>query len=97
MIAATVTECPDVIALHPGGLTPVATYLPGRRVVGVQTDDEHIRVAVVGALGVPVPELVVQIRQALAPFALGRSVDIHVADLEERPVAAPPVRPARRP
>lgn len=89
VIAAAVLACPGVVALHHGGTVAVATYLAGRRVVGVQVGEERIRVAVVATLGVPVAVLDDGIRRALAPFALGRAVDIHVADVAPPPVAVP--------
>ena len=82
LIAAAVLRCPAVVALHPGGHRPVATYLPGRLVSGVHVDDHTIRIAVVGVMGVPVMELDAQVRRAVAPYALGRPVDVHVADIQ---------------
>lgn len=89
LIAAAVLTCPAVVALHPGGLRPVATYLLGRRVAGVHVDDHQIRIAVVGVLGVPVAELAAQVRAATAPYALGRPVDVHVADVQPLTTAGP--------
>ena len=81
LIAAAVRGCPAVAALDGGGLHMVATYLPGRRVVGVRTDEQSVEIAVVGVLGVPVTTLDRQVRAAVAPLAAGRRVDLHVADL----------------
>ncbi|SDB84807.1 hypothetical protein SAMN05216410_0420 [Sanguibacter gelidistatuariae] len=82
LIAAAVLRCPAVVALHSGGHRPVATYLPGRRVAGVHVDDRGIQIALVGVIGVPVTELAAQVRSAVAPYALGRPVDVHVADVQ---------------
>lgn len=82
LIAAAVLRCPAVVALHPGGHRQVATYLPGRRVAGVHVDDDGIRIALVGVIGVPVRELDAQVRSAVAPYALGRPVDVYVADIQ---------------
>ncbi|NMR20082.1 hypothetical protein HIR71_07590 [Cellulomonas fimi] len=91
LIATAVLGCPAVVALDTGGLRMVATYLPGRRVVGVRTDEQLVEVAVVGALGVPVTGLDRQVRAAVAPYAAGRRVDLHVADLADPSVVAVPV------
>ncbi len=81
-VAAAVLGCPAVADLHGGGMRQVATYLPGRRVNGVQVDDERLQVAVVGVWGISVHELDEQVRAAVAPLALGRPVHILVADLQ---------------
>jgi len=81
-VAAATLECPAVAGLHPGGTKFVATYLPGRRVVGVRADNDRVLVSVVLALGASVPRLERQIREALAPLVGGRYVDVHVADVE---------------
>lgn len=92
-IAAAVRTAPAVAALHGGGLRPVVTLLPGRRVEGVQVTDERITVSVVVAQGVPITALTDQVRRRIAPLAGGRPVDVHVADLqlaaEEQPALPP--------
>ncbi|WNV75119.1 hypothetical protein [Geodermatophilus sp. DSM 44513] len=93
VIAAAVRAAPAVAGLHAGGLRPVVTLLPGRRVDGVQLTDERVTVSVVAARGVPLPLLGEQVRTRVAPLAGGRPVDVHVADLqlpgEERPALPP--------
>lgn len=84
-VAAAVQSCSGVVSLSSGGLRPVATYLPGRQVTGVDVDDQRIRVAVVGALGMPIPVLAAQVRAALVPFAGGRVVDVDVVDVQPLP------------
>ena len=92
-IAAAVRSAPAVAALHSGGLRPVVTLLPGRRVEGVQVTDDRVTVSVVVAQGVPIAVLTDQVRARVAPLAGGRPVDVHVADLqptdEERPALPP--------
>lgn len=80
-VAAAVSACPGVVSLHAGGLRQVATYLPGRRITGVRLSEETIEVALVTRFGVPVTEVDAQVRVALAPYARGRAVDVHVADI----------------
>jgi len=88
-VAAAVLACPAVLELHAGGLRQVATYLPGRRVSGVRTDEEVIQVSVVAAAGVPLPAVATQVRAAVAPLAGRRPVDVHIADVALAAVAAP--------
>ncbi len=81
-IAAAVLACPAVAALYGGGPVQVATFLPGRRVEGVQLADDRVRVAVVAAYGVPMIVLAEQVRAAVSPLAGGRPVDLHIGDLQ---------------
>lgn len=80
-VAAAVLACPAVVSLHGGGPRRVATYLPGRRIVGVRLDEASLDVAVTAAWGVPVADLDAQVRAALAPYAANRAVSVHVADV----------------
>jgi hypothetical protein len=82
VIAAAALACPAVAALHGGGPRVVATYLPGRRVEGVRVEDDRVLVSVVLVYGVHVRTLERQVRNALAPHVDGRSVDVHVADVQ---------------
>lgn len=81
-IAAATRGCPAVGELHEGGTRAVATYLPGRRVVGVRVEDRRVLVSVVLAPGSSVRSLETQVRSALAPLVQGRQVDVHVADVQ---------------
>jgi hypothetical protein len=81
LVAAAVLACPAVVALHAGGFREVATYLPGRRVVGVRTEDTAVEVSVVATAGLKLPAVAAQIRSALAPLAGGRRIDVHIADI----------------
>ena len=84
-IAAATRTCPAVADLHEGGTRAVATYLPGRRVVGVRIEDDRVTVSVVLAYGASVQSLEKQVRTALAPHVEGRRVDVHVADIRTEP------------
>ena len=81
-IAALVMACSAVAALHEGGNRAVATYLPGRRVVGVRVEDQRVIVSVVLASGSSVRTLESQVRSRLARHVRGRRVDVHVADVQ---------------
>jgi hypothetical protein len=81
-IAAAVTACPAVAGLHEGGTRAIATYLPGRRVLGVRVEDQRVLVSVVLASGSSVQMLEAQVRNGLAPHVRGLRVDVHVADVQ---------------
>lgn len=97
-VVAAVLACPAVVSLDAGSVARrTVTYLPGRRIEGVHVDDDRIAVSVVGVHGIPVGLLADQVRAAVAPFAAGRAVDVHLADvrpLEDAPAALPPGPPA---
>ena len=80
-LAAATLDCPAVAGLHPGGTKFVATYLAGRRVVGVRAEDDRVLVSVVLAHGASVHALEKQVRDALTPIVEGREIDVHVADV----------------
>lgn len=80
-IAAATLACPAVAGLHEGGTWAVATYLPGRRVVGVRVEDRRVLVSAVLASRSSVRSLEAQVRTALAPHVGGRQVDVFVADV----------------
>lgn len=81
-IAAAALECAAVAGLHEGGDRAVATYLPGRRVVGVRVEDQRVLVSVVLASGSSVRMLESEMRSRVAPHVRGRQVDLHVADVQ---------------
>ncbi len=65
-VAALVGSCPAVAGLSGGPFGAAATYLPGRKVPGVQITPTAVEVHVVARNGVPVPVLASQVRQVLA-------------------------------
>ena len=98
-IVALVSSCPAVAGLTGGPFGAAATYLPGRRVPGVQITPTAVQVHIVARYGIPVSVLAGQVRQVLAGQVLGRPVDIVVEDLEdledlEDPAGAATVTPA---
>ena len=84
-IAAETLACPAVAGLHEGGTRAVATYLPGRRVIGIRVENSRVLVSVVLAYGSSVRSLEAQVRSALASHVGGRRVDVHVADVQAAP------------
>lgn len=99
LVAARVLACPVVVSLSDGALAggagrQVATYLPGRRVVGVSWREDVCEVAVVLLLGDrSLLELAEQVRQAVEPVAQGRVVDVVVTDVVPGEAADPPFVP----
>jgi hypothetical protein len=82
-VAAAVTAHPAVAGLHGGLYGGVATYLPGRRLVGVRIGegDEPVEVAVVLRPDRPIPDVVRALRQEVSRLCGGAAVDITVADI----------------
>lgn len=88
-VAALVLACPAVAGLSGGPSGTAATYLAGRRVLGVRISPDIVEVHVVSRLGPTIGELAGQVRAALAGRVLGRTVDIVVEDLADRPDIEP--------
>ena len=92
LVADAVAAHPAVAALHGGIYGAVATYLPGRKLVGVRIGegDEPVEVAVVVRPDRPIPEVVSALRAQVSRLCGGAAVDITVADilLDEPPVAS---------
>lgn len=81
----------DVVAAHPavarldgGTFGAVATYLPGRRLVGVHVGQpgEPVELVVVLRLDRPIPAVVTALRQSVSTVCGGAPVDITVSDVE---------------
>jgi hypothetical protein len=81
-IAAAVLGCRDVRGLSGGQFGEVATYLPGRRVIGVRVTSERVVVHVVVRYGPPLQEVGDRIHRVLAPHVLGLPVDVVIDDVE---------------
>jgi hypothetical protein len=81
LIVAAVTRIPGVAGLTQIPGIPVATYLPGRTVSGVAVRPGEIEVCVVARYGLPLPQMAEQVRQAVAPLAPGRAVDVVIGDI----------------
>jgi hypothetical protein len=81
-IAAVVLAVPDVVRLHAGRFGEVATYLPGRRVVGVKVGDDLIEVHVVVTGRVPVRRTAQLIHAAVARL-VATPVHVFVEDVAD--------------
>ncbi|MFD8496770.1 hypothetical protein [Amycolatopsis sp. NPDC059657] len=80
-ITAAVRACPAVAGLHGGRYGEVATYLPGRAVVGVRVIDGDISVHVVGRYPAPITEIAEQVRAAVRTVVADRPASVTVEDL----------------
>ena len=91
-VAAVVGAVPGVAALHGGTYGDIASYLPGRKLIGVRIGrvDEPIEVAVVVGLNRPIPAVVADVRRAVTTVCGNRPVDVTVADVVEDPAAPLP-------
>ncbi|WP_433803600.1 hypothetical protein [Actinomycetospora sp. CA-084318] len=95
-VAGALLAHPDVVRLSGGTFGAVATYLPGRRLVGVALGDgdEPARISVVLRLGARVRPTAEALRALVAAETGARRVDVVVTDLADPtdptdPAAAP--------
>jgi hypothetical protein len=84
-VAAAAQACPGVSGLDGGRFGEVASYLPGRRVLGVVVRADSVTVQVRSRWGVAAPDLLSQITAVLAPLIGARRVEVVVADIDEPP------------
>lgn len=88
-VAAAVAGCAGVAALDGGPFGEVASYLPGRKVVGVVVGNGRVTVQVRSRWGIPAADLAARITAVLAPLTGRRPVDVVIADIDDPP--PPPV------
>lgn len=81
-VVAVVRGVEGVAALHPGMFGEAATYLPGRKVVGVQLREGVTNVHVVLEWGASVPATADRVRRAVEPV-VGTRVHVSVQDVTE--------------
>jgi hypothetical protein len=82
-VAAAVRAHPAVADLDGGPFGAIASYLPGRRVVGVQVGepDEPVKVSVVARVGMPLPQLATELRRLITAVTGARAIDLTVNDV----------------
>ena len=90
-VAEAVAGSVGVAALDGGPFGEVATYLPGRKVVGVVVRNGRVTVQVRSRWGVPAADLAASITAALAPLTGQRPVHVVIADIDD-----PPPKPSFR-
>ncbi len=88
LIAARVLGVPGVAGLHGGEFGEVATYLPGRRVLGVRLTDPGCAVHIVVAYPNNVVDVADAVHHAVAPLIAG-PVTVTVEDVADSTAAAP--------
>lgn len=81
-VAAAALGSPLVAGLVGGRFGEVATYGPGRRILGLREVDGTIEVHIRARWGVPLPEVADVVRAAVAPYAGGLPVSVFVDDIE---------------
>jgi hypothetical protein len=82
-VAAAVQGCAGVSALDGGRAGEIATYLPGRKVPGVQVTGGRVRVQIRSRWGVPITDLAALITVVLAPLTGSRPVDVLITDIDD--------------
>ena len=87
-VAAAARSVRGVVDLHTGTFGEVATYLPGRRVDGVQVRVGRCAVHLVLAWGAPVLATADLVRAVVAPL-VGTPVDITIEDVVYPSTATP--------
>lgn len=80
-VAAAVLACPTVAGLSGGPFGTVGTYLPGRRVTGVQITDAEVTVRVVARLA-PLTRVEAEVRAAVGVLVPGLPVHLAVDDID---------------
>lgn len=91
-VAAAVQGCAGVSALGGGQGGEIASYLPGRKVPGVQVSGGRVRVQIRSRWGVPAADLAALITVVLAPLTGTCPVDVLIADIDDPPLASAGVR-----
>ncbi len=81
-VAAAALGSPLIAGLTGGRFGEVATYLPGRRILGVREVDGTVEIHVVARWGTPLPEVADVVRAAVASHTGGQPVAVFVDDIE---------------
>lgn len=97
MIRALALSCPGVAAMSPS----TRTYLPGRTVAGVTTDQARVDVHVIAQYGTPLPGITQRLGTLIVAVLAGRALHVHVDDIvlpgDTPPAETPPPAPAASP
>ena len=83
LVAEAVAAHPSVVRLDGGIFGAVATWLPGRRLVGVHVGGpgEPVEIGVVLHLDRPIPDTVAALRRTVTPLVGATPVDVTVSDV----------------
>ena len=91
-VAAAARAVPGVFDLHSGSFGEVATYLPGRRVVGVRRTPQRCEVHVVVTPGRPVLDIAHDVRSAVVAL-VHTPVDVTIEDVVDPSAGTTPSTP----
>lgn len=89
-VADVVRAVPGVADLHSGMFGEVATYLPGRRLVGVRVTDDRVDVHITVTQDAPIRSTAAAVRAAVAAVLPDLAVDVTVEDVAPNPTTTPP-------
>lgn len=89
LVATAALSVPGVAGMHAGQFGEVATYLVGRRVIGVRLRPTLVEVHVALTSGTPVLDVATSVRARVAPLVGRRPVDVTVEDLLDPPPTMP--------
>lgn len=81
-VAAAALGSPLIAGLWGGRVEEIATYGPGRRLLGVREVDGTVEIHVVARWGTPLPEVADVVRAAVASHAGGLPVVVFVDDIQ---------------
>ena len=100
-VAAAVTACAGVTGLFGGRSGAIASYLPGRRVPGVEVTRAAVVVHVISRWDATAAGLLRAVSAAVTPLLGGKTLEVVVEDLDDgearRPGSAPPAEPPASP
>lgn len=77
MIRALTLGCPGVAAMSPA----TRTYLPGRTVAGVTTDQHQVTVRVIAQYGTPLLGITERLGNLLFAIRAGRALQVYIDDI----------------
>jgi len=78
-VADTAKECAGVADL---GSRSIATYLPGRKVPGVDVEGDNVRIHLVARWGYVLTDVAAEVRRAVSPLVNGRPIDVVIEDVD---------------
>ena len=96
-VAVAVRACPAVSGLYGGRGDAIASYLPGRRVPGVEVANGEVTVHVRSRWAIPAAELLSQVAAGLRPVIGSRPFQVVVEDIDDPDAVDSDPRVARAP
>ena len=84
-LAATVRSCHLVSDLAAGRPGSPATYLPGRRLIGIAVYETRVRIQVRSSWAAPAHVVAAEIDAAVRPMIGDRTIELTIADIDAPP------------